>query len=236
MRSSASCVSGFRRCRSARGRIAPGRSARPITTTSSPRDRERYDVDLDTLAGAAEEARGSSSTAPEATGSRSPTQPLGRRRSYATRFEGIVPNLERRYRETDSDFSRRRSRSNDAAPCPECKGARLRPSLARCSLPILDPRLHGSVGRRALEWVRAWSFPSTTAGSPASCCGRSRSACSSWTTSASLSVDKPRGGDAVRRRGPADPPRDSDRSSLVGVLYSSTSLDRAPSRDNEKRS
>src|SRR5437588_4038924 len=31
---------------------------------------------------------------------------FGRRRSYATRFEGIVPNLERRYRETDSDFAR----------------------------------------------------------------------------------------------------------------------------------
>src|SRR6185436_10390482 len=30
----------------------------------------------------------------------------GRRRSYATRFEGIVPNLERRYKETESDLSR----------------------------------------------------------------------------------------------------------------------------------
>ena len=30
----------------------------------------------------------------------------GRRRSYMTTFEGIVPNLERRYRETDSDYSR----------------------------------------------------------------------------------------------------------------------------------
>ena len=30
----------------------------------------------------------------------------GRRRSYATRFEGIIPNLERRYRETDSECSR----------------------------------------------------------------------------------------------------------------------------------
>ena len=30
----------------------------------------------------------------------------GRRRSYATRFEGIIPNLERRYRETDSELQR----------------------------------------------------------------------------------------------------------------------------------
>ena len=35
----------------------------------------------------------------------------GRKRSYMTRFEGIVNNLERRYRETDSDSRGRRSRS-----------------------------------------------------------------------------------------------------------------------------
>ena len=53
---------------------------------------------------------------------------FGRRRSYATRFEGIVPNLERRYRETDSDFSREKIEEYmTLRPCPECKGARLRP-------------------------------------------------------------------------------------------------------------
>src|SRR3712207_6289029 len=31
---------------------------------------------------------------------------MGRRRSYTTDFEGIVPNLERRYRETDSEYIR----------------------------------------------------------------------------------------------------------------------------------
>ena len=31
---------------------------------------------------------------------------FGRRRSYATTFEGIIPNLERRYRDTDSEFTR----------------------------------------------------------------------------------------------------------------------------------
>ncbi len=36
---------------------------------------------------------------------------FGRRRSYSTRFEGIIPSLERRYRETESEFSGRRSRS-----------------------------------------------------------------------------------------------------------------------------
>ena len=56
----------------------------------------------------------------------------GRRRSYMTTFEGIVRNLERRYRETDSDWSREKIEEYmTLRPCPECKGARLRPeSLA----------------------------------------------------------------------------------------------------------
>ena len=48
----------------------------------------------------------------------------GRKRSYATRFEGIVPNLERRYRETDSDSRARRSRSS-------CRCGRARRARAR---------------------------------------------------------------------------------------------------------
>src|SRR5437016_5172930 len=57
---------------------------------------------------------------------------FGRKRSYMTRFEGIVPNLERRYRETDSAYSRERIEEYmSVRPCPECDGARLRPeSLA----------------------------------------------------------------------------------------------------------
>src|SRR5919204_627133 len=54
----------------------------------------------------------------------------GRRRSYTTRFEGIVPNLERRYRETDSDHSRERIEEYmSVRPCPECGGARLCPAF-----------------------------------------------------------------------------------------------------------
>ncbi|HMS63234.1 MAG TPA: excinuclease ABC subunit UvrA, partial [Solirubrobacteraceae bacterium] len=52
----------------------------------------------------------------------------GRKRSYATRFEGIVPNLERRYRETDSDQMREKIEEFMAVvPCPSCRGSRLRP-------------------------------------------------------------------------------------------------------------
>ena len=52
----------------------------------------------------------------------------GRKRSYATRFEGIIPNLERRYKETDSEFSREKIEEYmSVRPCPACKGSRLRP-------------------------------------------------------------------------------------------------------------
>jgi excinuclease ABC subunit A len=52
----------------------------------------------------------------------------GRQRSYATRFEGIIPNLERRYKETDSEFSREKIEEYmSVRPCPACKGSRLRP-------------------------------------------------------------------------------------------------------------
>jgi excinuclease ABC subunit A len=56
----------------------------------------------------------------------------GRRRSYMTTFEGIIPSLERRYRDTDSDNTRERIEEYmTLRPCPACKGARLRPeSLA----------------------------------------------------------------------------------------------------------
>ena len=48
-------------------------------------------------------------------------------RSYEGPFEGIIPNLERRYRETNSDYMRERiddfMREN---PCPSCHGKRLK--------------------------------------------------------------------------------------------------------------
>ena len=55
-----------------------------------------------------------------------------RRHSYEKPFEGIIPNLNRRYHETDSSISREEiERFMNIRPCPQCNGARLRPeSLA----------------------------------------------------------------------------------------------------------
>jgi excinuclease ABC subunit A len=56
----------------------------------------------------------------------------GRSRSYMTPFEGIIPGLERRYRETESSLQKERIEQYMALrACPACHGARLRPeSLA----------------------------------------------------------------------------------------------------------
>ncbi len=52
----------------------------------------------------------------------------GHRRWYETSYEGIIPNLERRYRETESDYIRGEiERLMTTRPCPVCKGKRLKP-------------------------------------------------------------------------------------------------------------
>jgi excinuclease ABC subunit A len=51
-----------------------------------------------------------------------------RRHFFKRPFEGIVPNLERRYRDTDSYQIREELEAYmDFRPCPACKGARLKP-------------------------------------------------------------------------------------------------------------
>ena len=56
----------------------------------------------------------------------------GRERSYYTNFEGVIPYIERRHREAESDTSRERFEGfMREVPCPACKGSRLKPvSLA----------------------------------------------------------------------------------------------------------
>ena len=87
----------------------------------------------------------------------------GRRRSYTTTFEGIVPNLERRYRETDSDWSREKIEEYmTLRPCPECKGARLRPeSLAVKTGGLGIHEFTRMSARRAIEWVEKLELSDT---------------------------------------------------------------------------
>ena len=56
----------------------------------------------------------------------------GRVRQYHTTFEGVIPWLERRHEEAESEFARERLEQYfREVPCPACKGGRLKPeSLA----------------------------------------------------------------------------------------------------------
>jgi len=52
----------------------------------------------------------------------------GSLRVYETQFEGVLNQLERRYKETDSEYMREEyEQYMRTLPCPECKGARLKP-------------------------------------------------------------------------------------------------------------
>src|SRR5918992_786686 len=82
---------------------------------------------------------------------------MGRKRSYMTTFEGIVPNLERRYRETDSDWSREKIEEYmSVRPCPECGGSRLRPESR--SVKVGELAIHefaAMSAKRSIEWMDA---------------------------------------------------------------------------------
>lgn len=53
---------------------------------------------------------------------------LGGNRYYDSTYEGVIPNLERRHRETDSEFMRKDiERFMRERKCTACKGARLKP-------------------------------------------------------------------------------------------------------------
>src|ERR687889_2896544 len=87
---------------------------------------------------------------------------MGRKRSYMTNFEGIVPNLERRYKETDSDYSPEQIEEYmTMRPCPECKGARLRPESR--AVKVGEMAIHeftSMSARRSLEWLEALDLSS----------------------------------------------------------------------------
>ena len=54
----------------------------------------------------------------------------GENKTYHTLFEGVIPLLNRRYRETSSDWSKEEIEEYMISkPCPACKGARLKPEV-----------------------------------------------------------------------------------------------------------
>ena len=64
------------------------------------------------------------------TGSEKYQVSLGLGRTFETTYEGVVPNLERRHKETESDFMRRDiERFMQERPCHACHGLRLKPEV-----------------------------------------------------------------------------------------------------------
>lgn len=62
------------------------------------------------------------------TGSQKYTVQLGNGRQYDSTYEGVIPNLERRHKETDSEFMRKDiERFMRERKCHACKGSRLKP-------------------------------------------------------------------------------------------------------------
>jgi excinuclease ABC subunit A len=75
--------------------------------------------------------------------------------TFARDFEGVVGNLERRYRETNSEYMRERiTEFMSDKPCPTCKGKRLRPeaiAVTVASANIIDVTSWPIL--RTLDWV-----------------------------------------------------------------------------------
>ena len=64
---------------------------------------------------------------------------LGDGRSYDATYEGVIPNLERRYKETDSDFMRKDiERFMRERECHACKGMRLKPVVLAVTIHDLN--------------------------------------------------------------------------------------------------
>jgi excinuclease ABC subunit A len=79
----------------------------------------------------------------------------GHQRRYRTHYEGVIPNLERRYRETDSDYVRGKiERYMTHRPCPACEGTRLRP--VALAVTVTDRAINELASwpvSRLLDWI-----------------------------------------------------------------------------------
>ncbi|MEE8204840.1 MAG: excinuclease ABC subunit UvrA, partial [Dehalococcoidales bacterium] len=88
---------------------------------------------------------------------------FGRVRESFDGFEGVIPRLERLYRDTESENSRAQiERYMISNPCPECQGSRLKPETL--AVTIGGSNIVGVSSMpvtRALEWVAALGGPKT---------------------------------------------------------------------------
>ncbi|MGD2047894.1 MAG: excinuclease ABC subunit UvrA, partial [Chloroflexota bacterium] len=88
----------------------------------------------------------------------------GFQRTYSTKFEGVIPNLERRYRESTSDYVRGKLEDYMVnRPCRTCEGTRLQP-VAR-TVDIAGETISELTKKpvvRILDWVQQIGDDATT--------------------------------------------------------------------------
>ena len=125
----------------AKGAIAPwARSSSPYQTQTLQALADHYDFDLDTAWNKL------SQTVRDVILHGTGDEEIqfvyddGLRRYEAKKtFEGVIPNLNRRYRETDSQWARDEiAKFQSAAPCPACNGKRLKPEALAVKIDGLD--------------------------------------------------------------------------------------------------
>ncbi len=80
--------------------------------------------------------------------------------TYCAPFEGVVNNLERRYKETTSDYSRNEIESYmTESACPDCKGARLKPEYLAVTVGGKNIKEFCDMSvARELEFIEGLSF------------------------------------------------------------------------------
>ncbi|GAA2981850.1 excinuclease ABC subunit UvrA [Actinokineospora diospyrosa] len=77
----------------------------------------------------------------------------GRERSYYAAYEGVIPFLERRQEQTDSEYMREKYEGYmREVPCPSCRGTRLKPEILAVTL------AHGKEGDKSIAEVSNMSI------------------------------------------------------------------------------
>jgi hypothetical protein len=133
-------------------------------------------------------------------------------------FEGIVVNLERRYKETDSLAVREElARLISNQTCPACHGSRLREEARNVRVGSKDERAHAARDQSAAARRRARLLPRPAASRQQGAGGRKGAQGNRQPAAVPdqrrprLPVARPLGGDAFRRRGAAHPAGFADR-------------------------
>ncbi len=89
----------------------------------------------------------------------------GRTYRWSTSFEGVINNLERRYRDTESDYIRKEiDRYMAARPCAKCSGDKLRPEALAVTIGGINVmEMTDKSISAALEWIHVigGEIPST---------------------------------------------------------------------------